>query len=88
VRPANERPPLLLPDGAPVRCRFFAWGERGSTEGCETDATVELSEADREAFRRWAQAHPRAIVGIWPGRVHLCDTHERIVRECIGDGTW
>lgn len=84
MRPRNERPELLLGDGAPVRCRFFAWGDRGTTEDCETNATVLLSGEDRERFRLWAKEHPKAIIGIWPGHVHLCDTHERIVRECLG----
>jgi len=88
MKPPNERPALLLPDGEPSRCRFFAWGERGRTEECEQDATAILSQADREEFRRWAKAHPKAIIGLWPGEVRLCDVHERIVKECIGDGGW
>jgi len=89
VRPQpNERPDLLLPDGAPVRCRFYAWGDRGTTDECELNATVLLSKEQREEFRGWRKAHPRAIVGVWPGHVHLCDRHEAIVLECIGDGGW
>jgi hypothetical protein len=88
VKPPNERPDILLPDGMWVRCRFFAWGDRGSTEECEQHATVKLSEEDRAEFRGWAKQHPRAIIGLWPGQVHLCDAHERIIKECIGEGGW
>jgi hypothetical protein len=85
VKPPNQRPALLLPDGAPTRCRFFAWGERGRTEECEQDATALLTDEDRELYREWKQAHPKSIVGVWPGHLHLCDVHEMIVRQCVDE---
>jgi len=92
MRPPNERAPLLLPDGAPVRCCFYAFADRGGIEDCTQESTVELSEGDRAEFAGWAKSHPRAIVGVWrierPGPIYLCDSHERIVRETIGEGGW
>lgn len=85
MRPPNERPSLLLADGAPVRCRFYAWGERGSTDDCQQDATVLLDEDHEAAMALWQEEHPRRIVGVWPGRLYLCDRHERIVRECAAE---
>ena len=83
MKPTNTRPDLLLPDGEPVRCRFFVWGEKGSTNECEANATVLLSDEERQLFHAWTRFHPKAIIGVWPGHVHLCDTHETHVRECI-----
>ena len=85
MRPPNERPDLLLPDGAPVRCRFYAFGERGSLDDCEQHATVLVPADVAEAFALWKGAHPKAIVGVAPGPLHLCDRHEAIVRECAGE---
>lgn len=83
MRPTNERPDLLLPDGAPVRCWFFAWGDGGRTDECETNATAKMTTLTRERFRAWCKEHPKAIIGVWPGDVYLCDTHAQVCMECI-----
>lgn len=85
MKPTNVRPDLLLPDGAPTRCRFYAWGERGRTDDCEANATVVLAAEDQEAFGAWMAAHPKAVIGMVPGWGHLCDVHEAHVRECVAE---
>jgi hypothetical protein len=84
MKPSNVNPPFLLPlDGEPVRCHFYAFGEKGSLDECEQDATTEVSVGVVRLFSNWLEHNRRAIIGLRPGTCYLCDTHDRIITEVI-----
>ena len=87
MKPQNERPDLLLEDGAPVQCKFAARADAPVFwEDCEQNATGKLSGAEIYAFRLWREQHPKAIIIVWAKEnAYLCDAHLRTVKEAIGE---
>jgi hypothetical protein len=85
VKPTNKNPDLLLEDGEPAQCRFYARSDQPPSfmERCETHATLKLPEEYVAIFKEWRERHQQAIIGLLPGQVHLCDTHNKIVMDCV-----
>lgn len=84
MKPENNRPALLLPDGYMVRCHFVARGEGPYLEECEQWATENLGEyGEAIKIRRWIHNMPRSIILVRPGPLHLCDAHLDLLREMI-----
>jgi hypothetical protein len=82
MKPKNTRKDLLLPDGAPTRCGFVSFG-MGLFEDCETNATVQLSEGQKERLQTWYLEHPKHIVEV-SSYGYLCDVHEKLIHSLIG----
>jgi hypothetical protein len=55
-------------------------------EECEQDATVQLQVDQIDAFNQWTKDHPHGIIMMRPGRMYVCDTHEKLVDEIITSG--
>lgn len=86
MKPNNTRQPLLLDDGEPVRCAFYARGDTPPSfrDECETWATELLEPDDTERFREWREDHPQAIINLRPGGyAPLCDTHSETIWGCL-----
>lgn len=84
MKPPNTRPPLLLPDGEPVRCRFLARADAPVFwEECETEATERADHGEAVRIRQWIEDHPAAIIRVQPGPLYLCDTHLATWREVL-----
>jgi hypothetical protein len=83
MKPKNERPKLLLPDGEGVHCWFMYEDEAPRFwSRCEQWATVQLDEGKTTQIRQWIQENRRAIIGLYPGKqAWLCDTHERVWKD-------
>jgi hypothetical protein len=84
MKPPNVNPPLLLPDGEPVHCRFLARADAPIFwESCSQLATVQLDEAELARFQVWLEMFPKALIGLDPGWGYLCDTHAATIRQCM-----
>lgn len=83
----EKRPPILLPDGAPVACSMLIdHGGAQSWTRCRYAATTHLDKGDNDRFTEWRSQHPRALIDLYPYyTARLCDAHHGLLLQMIGD---
>ena len=85
MKPENHNKPLLLADGAPVRCSFMARADAPVFwEECEQDATHQAEVDELDDWNAWVQASPNAVIALRPGRIYFCDSHRKFIEEVTG----
>lgn len=70
--------PIDLGDGAPVRCQFLA-----QEYECYSNAHIQLTVAEQEAFQGWYDRHPKATIYPYPfqRQMYLCSIHYSVLQN-------